>query len=196
MAALNRHVLGPWFGLALESRPAYVVMTWATPLITGYLFARCLVDADPGLKPAGVPGSVLLIIVAFGLHASFSVSLMASSQILSEHRFGLQNRLWGSFHVPEIHCVGASLDWAVGNYPLALLAVVLWVRDDKRESELFYRRGSARATPSWPVTTATSARLPAGPITQRLRLLSVSICRADGAGLGAVRPRRSTTRRR
>ncbi|MET1006001.1 MAG: cytochrome c oxidase assembly protein [Propionibacteriaceae bacterium] len=132
---------GPWFSLALESHTGHVVMTGHF-LLTGYLFAGCLVGVDPGLRQPIYPMRVLLVIVTFGFHALFSVSLMSSTRILAQDWFSMLGRRWGASAADDQH-LGASLGWALGDYPLALLAgvlVVLWVRDDKRESDRFDRR--------------------------------------------------------
>ena len=131
---------GPWFSLALETHTGHVVMTGHF-LLTGYLFAGCLVGVDPGLRQPIYPMRVLLVIVTFGFHALFSVSLMSSTRILAQDWFSMLGRRWGDSAADDQH-LGASLGWALGDYPLALLAgvlVVLWVRDDKRESDRFDR---------------------------------------------------------
>ncbi len=73
--------------------------------------------------------------VVFGFHAFFSVSLMASNQILARDWFTVLQRPWGRTLADDQY-LGASLGWALGDYPLAILAGALiwqWVRADQKE---------------------------------------------------------------
>lgn len=127
--------------LALETHTGHVLMT-AHFLVSGYLFAGCLVGVDPGLRQPAYPFRVLMVMVVFGFHALFSVSLMASSKVLAEDWFSALERPWGDT-LADDQQLGASLGWALGDYPLALLAGVLvfmWVRADRRERTRFDRR--------------------------------------------------------
>jgi putative copper resistance protein D len=129
------------FDLALETHTGHVLMILHF-LVAGYLFSACLVGIDPGLKQPTYPFRVLMVMVVFGFHALFSVSLMASSKVLAEDWFGALDRPWGRTLADDQY-LGASLGWALGDYPLALLAgvlVYLWVRADKRESARFDRQ--------------------------------------------------------
>jgi len=129
------------FEVSLESHTGHILMT-AHFLIVGYLFAGCLVGIDPGLHQAPYPLRVLMVMVVFGFHALFSVSLMASTQVLARGWFERLDRSWGS-SLADDQYLGASLGWALGDYPLALLAVVLvfgWVRADRRERLRFDRQ--------------------------------------------------------
>ena len=129
------------FEVSLESHTGHILMT-AHFLIVGYLFAGCLVGIDPGLHQTQYPLRVLMVMVVFGFHALFSVSLMASTQVLAESWFKRLDRPWGD-SLADDQYLGASLGWALGDYPLALLAVVLvfgWVRADRRERVRFDRQ--------------------------------------------------------
>ncbi|GAW49769.1 MULTISPECIES: cytochrome c oxidase assembly protein [unclassified Nocardioides] len=130
-------------GLSLETHTGHVLMTFHF-LVVGYLFAGSLVGIDPGLRQPTYPLRVLMVMVTFGFHALFSVSLMASNQVLAEDWFYQLPRDWGR-SLGDDQYLGASLGWALGDYPLALLAgvlVVLWVRADRRESARFDRQES------------------------------------------------------
>lgn len=128
------------FGLSLEAHTAHVLMTLHF-LLTGYLFAECVVGADPGLERPSYPLRALMVMVTFGFHALFSVSLMASTTVLARDWFESLGRDWGA-SLSEDQYLGASLGWALGEYPLAVMAVALlvsWVQADRRERRRFDR---------------------------------------------------------
>lgn len=129
------------FPLALETHTGHVLMT-AHFLVSGYFFAGCLVGIDPGLRQPAYPLRVLMVMVTFGFHSLFSVTLMASSRILAEDWFVSVRPSWAPSLADDQH-LGASLGWALGDYPLALLAGLLvfsWVRSDQREGARFDRQ--------------------------------------------------------
>lgn len=139
------------FELALTSHTAHVAMTLHF-LLTGYLFASCLVGIDPGTRQPAFPFRVLMVMVTFGLHSLFSVSLMAKTDVLAADWYQRLDRPWGATLIDDQY-LGASLGWALGDYPLAILAGVLvfsWVQADRRESRRFdrneERRGDAELT--------------------------------------------------
>ena len=129
------------FETSLESHTAHLLMT-VHFLVAGYLFAECVIGADPGVERPPYPLRALLIMVTFGFHALFSVSLMASDQVLAEGWFALLQRDWGPGLLSDQE-TGAGLGWVMGEYPLAVMAVALlvsWVRADQRERRRFDRR--------------------------------------------------------
>ncbi len=129
------------FPLALETHTGHVLMT-AHFLVSGYFFAGCLVGTDPGLRQPAYPLRVLMVMVTFGFHSLFSVTLMASSRILAEDWFVSVRPSWAA-SLADDQYLGASLGWALGDYPLALLAGLLvfsWVRSDQRERARFDRQ--------------------------------------------------------
>ncbi|GAA4362945.1 cytochrome c oxidase assembly protein [Nocardioides caricicola] len=131
------------FEISLDSHTGHILMT-AHFLIAGYLFAGCLVGTDPGFHRPPYPMRALMVMVVFGFHAFFSVSLMASTTILAEDWFSGLPRTWGATLADDQY-LGASLGWALGDYPLALLAgvlVFLWVQADRRERKRFDRQES------------------------------------------------------
>jgi putative copper resistance protein D len=111
-------------------------------LITGYFFANGVVGIDPGPKRPAYPLRVLIVMITFGFHSLFSVSLMSSSRVLAEDWFSSLGRTWGA-SLAEDQYLGASLGWALGDYPLGLLAGALvwsWARADGREAARHDRR--------------------------------------------------------
>ncbi|WP_167289009.1 cytochrome c oxidase assembly protein [Nocardioides seonyuensis] len=129
------------FEASLESHTAHVLMTLHF-LLAGYLFAESVVGSDPGLRRPPYPLRVLLVMVTFGFHALFAVSLMATSTVLARQWFEALSRPWGR-SLADDQYLGASLGWALGEYPLAVMAAALlvsWVRADGRERRRFDRR--------------------------------------------------------
>lgn len=126
--------------LSLETHTGHVLMTLHF-LVSGYLFAECLVGVDPGVRRPAYPLRALLVMVTFGFHALFSVSLMASTRVLAEEWYAGLGRTWGS-SLAEDQYLGASLGWLLGEYPLAIIAAALlisWVSADRRERRRFDR---------------------------------------------------------
>ena len=133
----------PLFELSLRSHTAHVVMV-AHFLITGYLFASVICGIDPGVQRPSYPLRMLLLMLIFAIHAFFSISLMANSTILAEDWFAALNRRWGR-SLEDDQYLGASIGWALGDYPLAILAGALiwsWVKADHREASRHDRKAA------------------------------------------------------
>jgi cytochrome c oxidase assembly factor CtaG/putative copper export protein len=140
IASLVAFYYSSLFELALSSHTAHVLMT-VHFLVAGYLFASCLVGIDPGTRQPAFPLRVLMVMVTFGLHSLFSVSLMAKTDVLAAAWYESIERPWGRSLLDDQY-LGASLGWALGDYPLAVLAgvlVSLWFTADRRESRRFDR---------------------------------------------------------
>ena len=138
-------------------------------LITGYLFANGVVGIDPGPTRPAYPFRVLIVMVTFGFHAFFSVSLMSNSTVLAESWFSALDRSWGR-SLADDQYLGASLGWALGDYPLAVLAGVLlwsWFRSDQRDAKRHDRRsdrdGNSELNSYNDYLTALSERRGGGP---------------------------------
>jgi len=128
------------FELSLESHTMHVAMV-AHFLLTGFLLANCLVGIDPGIHRPMFPLRMVILIVTFAFHSLFSVSLMSSDQVLARDWFAALQRPWGASLLDDQQ-LGASLGWALGDYPLAILAgalIVRWVASDRRERRRFDR---------------------------------------------------------
>lgn len=128
------------FETSLESHTAHILMV-VHFLASGYLFAECIIGADPGLRRPAYPFRVLLLMVTFGFHALFSVSLMANTTILADPWYRLVKPPWGDSLAADQY-LGASLGWGLGEYPLAVMAIALmisWAQADRRERQRFDR---------------------------------------------------------
>ncbi|CUR54321.1 cytochrome c oxidase assembly protein [Nocardioides sp.] len=131
----------PLFELSMRTHTAHLLMT-AHFLFTGYLFASVICGIDPGVRRPAYPLRVLLLMGTFAFHAFFTVSLMGSSTILAEDWFSALGRDWGN-PLERDQYIGASLGWALGDYPLAILGGALiwsWVKDDHREARRLDRQ--------------------------------------------------------
>ena len=129
------------FETSLGSHTAHLLMT-VHFLLAGYLFASVIIGTDPGVERPAYPFRALLLMVTFGFHALFSVSLMASDQVMAAEWFASLDRVWGPGPLEDQE-LGAGLGWVLGEYPLAVMAAALmvaWVRADQRESRRFDRR--------------------------------------------------------
>lgn len=129
------------FAASLESHTGHVLMTFHF-LLTGYLFAEAVVGSDPALSRPPFPMRVLLVMVTFGFHALFAVSMMASTTVFAADWFSALGRTWGSSLLDDQY-VGAQIGWLMGEYPILIMAAALvtsWVRADQRERRRFDRR--------------------------------------------------------
>lgn len=128
------------FELSLQAHTAHQLMV-VHFLASGYLFCNAIIGIDPGPERPVFPFRALLLMVTFGFHAFFSVSLMSSNRVLAESWFSSLQRDWGA-SLLEDQNLGASIGWALGDYPLAVMAVALvalWVGSDRRERRRFDR---------------------------------------------------------
>ncbi|MGH3352012.1 MAG: cytochrome c oxidase assembly protein [Nocardioides sp.] len=114
--------------LSMRSHTAHVAMI-AHFLIFGYLFASAVVGIDPGLIRLTRPFRVLIVMAVFGFHTFLSLSL-TDSEIVAKDWFQLVHPPWADSLASD-QDLGASLGWALGAYPLAIMAGVLiwqWIR--------------------------------------------------------------------
>lgn len=144
VASLVAFYYSSLFELSLQSHTAHQVMVLHF-LASGYLFCSAVIGVDPGPDRPPFPFRALLIMVVFAMHAFFSVSLMSSNRVIAETWFTALQRDWGRTLLEDQN-LGASIGWALGDYPLAVMAValvVLWVSSDRREERRFDRREAA-----------------------------------------------------
>jgi cytochrome c oxidase assembly factor CtaG/putative copper export protein len=156
------------FELSLESHTGHVVMTFHF-LITGYLFAEAVIGADPALTRPSYPMRVLLVMVTFGFHALFAVSMMASTTVFAEDWFTSLGRTWGATPLDDQY-LGAQIGWLMGEYPILIMAVALvtaWVKADRRERRRFDRREARDDDAELQAYNAYLAGLRDGNLTHR-----------------------------
>jgi putative copper resistance protein D len=129
------------FELSLRSHTAHQVMV-AHFLLTGYLFASAIVGIDPGGTKLAYPFRCVTLLVVFGAHALYSVSLIGSTRILGEEWFTALGRTCGGTLLSD-QSAGATLGWVLGDYPIAILGGALiwsWVHADMREARRYDRQ--------------------------------------------------------
>ncbi|MGO2051225.1 copper resistance protein CopD [Glutamicibacter sp. BW80] len=111
-------------------------------LLTGYIFALSLVDADPIPKRYPYPMRLIVLLATVAFHAFFGVALMGNENLLAPDWYGNMGRTWGGTAM-EDQVVGAGAMWAIGEVPtlvLAMLVVVSWLRQDKKDTKRYDRQ--------------------------------------------------------
>lgn len=110
-------------------------------LLTGYLFALSLVDADPVPKRYPYPMRLVVLLATVAFHAFFGVALMSTENLLAPDYFGNMGRTWGG--ALEDQVVGAGAMWAIGEVPtlvLAIFVVLSWLKQDKKDTKRYDRQ--------------------------------------------------------
>lgn len=141
VASLVAFYYTPVFDLALSTHVGHVLMTTHF-IVVGYLFAWVVCGPDPGPRRPVFPVRLLVLIITMAFHALFGIALMSSTTALGADWFGALDRSWGPTLLQDQYR-GGALAWALGDYPVGLLAVALawaWIREDERESRRFDRR--------------------------------------------------------
>ncbi|MGP9529102.1 cytochrome c oxidase assembly protein [Glutamicibacter sp. AOP5-A2-18] len=111
-------------------------------LLTGYLFALSLVDADPVPKRYPYPMRLVVLLATVAFHAFFGVALMSTENLLAPDYFGNMGRTWGGSAL-EDQVVGAGAMWAIGEVPtlvLAIFVVLSWLKQDKKDTKRYDRQ--------------------------------------------------------
>jgi putative copper resistance protein D len=143
VASMGVFYYSPLFELALRTHSGHVLMTIHF-LLSGYLLASAVVGVDPGPKRPPYPFRLVLITATFGFHALFAVSLMASTQVLAWDWFSVLPRVTEK-SLKADQDLGAQLGWALGDYPVAILAAAMaigWIRSDSREARRYDRKAA------------------------------------------------------
>lgn len=129
------------FEWALSSHLGHVAMT-VHFLAAGYLLASVIVGVDPGPARPAYPFRMILLMATFGFHALFAVTVMGSGIIFGGSWFAALGRPWGNTLAEEQY-LGGALGWALGDYPIAIMAAamaVAWIRSDEREAKRYDRQ--------------------------------------------------------
>ena len=120
------------FELSLATHAGHLVMT-VHFLLAGYLFANVICGLDPGPTRPPHLFRLLLLIITFSFHAFFAVSLM-SGGVLAPDWYRVVSGADDAALAAD-QALGAGLGWALGDYPIAILAAALlwsWYHSDNR----------------------------------------------------------------
>ena len=106
-------------------------------ILAGFLFFNVIIGVDP--NPRKYPHIVRIVILfaAMSLHAFFSVALMSESTLIDGGYYGSLQTSW----LPDLMAdqrAGGTVGWAMGEIPILIALVatfILWMRDDKRETD-------------------------------------------------------------
>lgn len=125
----------PALDLSLRTHSGHVLMT-AHFIVVGYLFAWVICGPDPGPRRPPYPLRLVILIATMAFHAWVGIAMMSSANLFAEEWFTALDRPWGPTLEQDQYRAGA-LFWALGDYPVAILAVamaVAWGREDGRET--------------------------------------------------------------
>ena len=105
-------------------------------LAVGSLFFYVLVGVDPGPRVVAPLWRFGLLLIVMPFHAFFSVALMSTSTVLGEVYWRSLERPYRTDLLAD-QSLGGSLSWALGEAPIIIVMVavfVQWVRGDSREA--------------------------------------------------------------
>ena len=139
------------FGSLMQSHAGHFFMNIHF-ILAGILFFHVIVGIDP--NPRRTPHLVRIVIVfaAMAIHAFFSVALMSSTTLI-DHGYFLSLKTPWLINPLADQQLGGSLGWAMGEIPilLALIAVFIsWVKDDSREASRIDRNAMRQAAMGQP----------------------------------------------
>ena len=126
----------PLFAWALEDHLGHLWMTLHF-LLTGYLFALVLLDADPHPHRPAYPLRLVVVLATMAFHAFFGLGLIMGEGLLAPEWYGAMGREWGLPPL-EDQQQGGELAWGLGEIPTLVLAILIawgWSRGDEREQK-------------------------------------------------------------
>jgi putative copper resistance protein D len=105
-------------------------------LLAGSLFFWSLIGVDPGPNRPPYIVRVVILLVVIPLHSFFNIAVLASNAVIAEDWYlGLQRPY--AMDLMADQQLGASLAWALGEIPVVLVMIAIfvqWVRSDEREA--------------------------------------------------------------
>ncbi|UYM05150.1 cytochrome c oxidase assembly protein [Solicola gregarius] len=132
------------FTLMMETHTGHALMELHF-LAVGFLFYYVIVGVDPSARRVPPLGRFAVLLVSMPFHAFFSVTIMSSATVLAESYWTSLDRPYQTDLLADQN-LGGSVSWAMGELPLLIVMVALfvqWLRSDQRESKRFDRRGDA-----------------------------------------------------
>jgi len=126
----------PLFEWALSDHLGHQWMT-VHFIVSGYLFALVLLDADPHPHRPAYPLRLVIVLATMAFHAFFGLGLILGEGLLVPEWFGAMGREWGLDPLADQQ-QGGELAWGLGEIPTVLLAILVtwsWSRGDDREQK-------------------------------------------------------------
>jgi putative copper resistance protein D len=123
------------FSVLMGSHLGHAAMTLHF-LAVGSLFFYVLVGVDPGPRVVAPLWRFGLLLIVMPFHAFFSVALMSTNTVLGEAYWRSLERPYRTDLLAD-QSLGGSLSWALGEAPIIIVMVavfVQWVRGDSREA--------------------------------------------------------------
>jgi cytochrome c oxidase assembly factor CtaG/putative copper export protein len=131
----------PLFEWALSDHLGHQWMT-VHFVLSGYLFALVLLDADPHPHRPSYPLRLVIVLATMAFHAFFGLGLILGEGLLVPEWFGAMGREWGLDPLADQQ-QGGELAWGLGEIPTVLLAILVtwsWSRGDDREQKRLDRQ--------------------------------------------------------
>lgn len=123
------------FSTLMNSHLGHAAMTLHFVAV-GSLFFYVLVGVDPNPRTVAPLWRFGLLLVVMPFHAFFSIALMSSNRVLGESYWQSLERPYRTDLLAD-QVTGGSLSWALGEIPIVLVLIavfVQWVRSDTREA--------------------------------------------------------------
>lgn len=123
------------FSTLMNSHLGHAAMTLHFVAV-GSLFFHVLVGIDPNPRTVAPLWRFGLLLVVMPFHAFFSIALMSSDRVLGESYWQSLDRPYRTDLLAD-QVTGGSLSWALGEIPIVLVLIavfVQWVRSDTREA--------------------------------------------------------------
>jgi cytochrome c oxidase assembly factor CtaG len=124
------------FGTLMQNHAGHILMNIHFILV-GFLFFNVIIGIDP--NPKRYP-HILRIVILFGamsLHAFFSIALMSQTSLIDGGYYESLRTPWITSALDDQNA-GGSVGWAMGEIPMLLALIstfILWMREDKRETD-------------------------------------------------------------
>ncbi|MDP9793675.1 putative copper resistance protein D [Catenuloplanes nepalensis] len=112
-------------------------------VLAGSLLFWVLIGVDPGRRRVPPPILVLVHFASMVLHAFFGLTLLQSTTLIAPEWYLAVHPPWAAPLLADQR-LGASIAWAFGEIPAALVMIVLvrqWIRADEREQRRIDRNG-------------------------------------------------------
>lgn len=123
------------FGWLMETHFGHVAMQLHF-LASGLWLFWVIVGIDPGPRTLAPLWRFGLLMIVMPFHAFFSVTIMSYENVIAVNYYRLLDRPYRT-DLLEDQYLGGSLSWALGEVPIVMVLVALfvtWVRSDAREA--------------------------------------------------------------